>query len=160
MMRGIKEIFITGYPDSIRKTETFTNTTDTAIICHSTGILRPIDIHIDIDEKYRVLNNSLIESFGIHYRALIDFFYLSPKEDDDIMAEHFFKDLDNWKSKRPTINRKEKIERVNKEIVHITNTLGKAKMEWPFTNLLDEIERLIVLFNKSIPNKLLGDRWR
>ena len=39
-----------------------------------------------------IINNALLESFGIHARAVLDFLYSNKPKVDDVIAEDFFSD--------------------------------------------------------------------
>jgi len=70
------------------------------------------------------MNNSLLEAFAIHVRALIGFFYSENPRSDDIVAEDFFENEDVWKNLQPakteTLGTAKK--RADKEIAHLTYT--------------------------------------
>ena len=69
-----------------------------------------------------VINNALLESFGIHVRALIGSFYAENPRDDDVIAEDFFSDPEDWQDTRPPkteILEKAK-KRADKEFAHLT----------------------------------------
>lgn len=47
-----------------------------------------------------ILNNCVVESFALHARNLIDFFYTPPQK-DDVVAAHFFGKPNVWVAVRP-----------------------------------------------------------
>ena len=48
--------------------------------------------HVDFEKK--VIYNSLLESFTVHSRVLLDFLYSSDARRDDVIAEDFFDNND------------------------------------------------------------------
>ena len=106
----------------------------------------------------RVLNqflkNALLESFAIHFRALVDFLYPPANaRSDDMAAEDFFDDQTRWSEMRPTISPilDRGRRRAHKEIAHLTYarlTVTKSEKEWPFGEITTEIRRLMDLFQE------------
>jgi hypothetical protein len=87
------------------------------------------------------LTNALLESFVIHFRALVDFFYppAHPKS-DDVLATHFYEDPAEWESIRPALSNELKRgrERAHKEIAHLTYTRLSVTPEtkpWDFVEI-------------------------
>jgi hypothetical protein len=70
------------------------------------------------------LKNALIESFTVHARVLAQFLYYSPskKFPDDVTAEHYVRDVREWKAARGPLpaDLQEVIDRTGKEIAHLT----------------------------------------
>ncbi len=70
-----------------------------------------------------LLRNALLESFVIHFRALVDFLY-RPKNahPDGMAAEDFLGDKTDWTEARPTISPILDSSRhgAHKEIAHLT----------------------------------------
>lgn len=74
-------------------------------------------------EIRETVNNSLVESFAIHSRNLIDFFYRDKGKSDDIFASYYFDDPDQWTKVRPVEDTKLTgiiRTRANKEVGHLT----------------------------------------
>lgn len=67
------------------------------------------------------LRNALIESFAIHLRNLIDFFYPGQIQADDVVASEFLDDPDEWAtlSAISTTLSSARI-RAHKEVSHLT----------------------------------------
>ena len=111
-----------------------------------------------------VINSALLESFIIHLRVLIDFFYSDSQNKDDIIANDFFSNPDDWIKLRP---QKTKLlvrskKRADKEVAHLTYTrLGITPDEknWYFEDVYKDMQTLVELFLKSISKDLLGSRW-
>src|SRR5262245_48621312 len=78
----------------------YTHTSMTASFSRGTGVIKISQGNVEEDETLRVTNNAFIEAFGIHVRALLDFFY-SKAQDDDVVAAHFFESPGVWENSRP-----------------------------------------------------------
>lgn len=110
------------------------------------------------------INNSLLESFTIHVRALIGFFYSENPRNDDIIAEDFFKNENDWHNIRPIkteILDKAK-RRADKEVAHlIYNRLEVTpeKKHWEFIKIFDDLQALVNIFIENVPIDSLGSNW-
>jgi len=51
------------------------------------------------------LNNALLESFAIHVRTLIHFFFDYGGQRDDVLAIHFFSTPDEWAKVMPPLSK-------------------------------------------------------
>lgn len=103
------------------------------------------------DEQERVVRNAVIESFVIHLRNLIAFLYSVRVQTKDIIAADYFRDPNDWYTKRPPISRELRIarERSHKEIIHLTTEriAGTPPQKgWPIPALVREIKELMRLF--------------
>lgn len=105
--------------------------------------------------------NIKVETFLTHARALLEFFYDKKKYPDDARAFEFVVDRSTWESMRPSKSGEieNAIDRMNKELSHITykrhdSVVPEKKWGELFPIIKDEIEELIRLFNKSLPNEL------
>ena len=101
------------------------------------------------------LANALLESFVIHFRALLDFFYppANPKA-DDVLATDYFADPDEWERVRPPFSEalKRGRARAHKEIAHLTYARQDVTPEtkpWPFVEIANEIQHLMQLFREA-----------
>ena len=107
-------------------------------------------------EAKTVINNCIVESFGIHARNLRDFFFKTSGKEDDILAVDFFDDREEWSK---YINRKRNIlneinRRVGKELVHLTySRIGKTREEkiWKKGEIVKDINKLFKQFLKRVP---------
>jgi hypothetical protein len=111
------------------------------------------------------INNSLLESFAIHVRALIGFFYPENPRSDDILAEDFFENEGTWKSLQPvkteTLSNAKK--RADKEIAHLTYTrldLTPEQKSWEFLKIFDDLQVPIKVFLGNVNKDLLGSKWK
>jgi hypothetical protein len=119
-----------------------------------------------------VTNNARIEAFGVHVRALLDFFYgleeLERKkrkpQKDDVFAEEFFDKPEDWRKTRPSIpvDFVEIREKVNKQIAHITVEglqMDPKTKQWLFGYLKDIIRPMYEKFQEQALKERLGERW-
>jgi hypothetical protein len=99
-----------------------------------------------------------LESFAIHMRNLINFFYPGRGQDDDVIASNFFDSPSGWAPAKISPSLENARERANKEISHITRgrksglALGK---EWPVGDLFREVEALAKQFAAAASPKKL-----
>lgn len=99
----------------------------------------------------RFMTNMRVESFGIHLRNLIDFFYYKSPRSDDIVAANFFSDKTIEAAPLPAISKslKEARVRVNKELGHLTTKRiygYTSKKRWDFPGLMGEVNALLKVF--------------
>ena len=117
------------------------------------------------------LQNALIESFVIHYRALFDFFYIEPRS-DDASAGHYFDSVEDWAAwaehgwaglRPPETELLQKSrKRAGKEIMHLTYTRLDVTPEtkpWRFREITDDLNRVVQTFLDNVPRERLGDHW-
>ena len=115
----------------------------------------------------RAQRNAIVESFALHTRNLIDFFYGDPRRPtkrrgkDDVVAGHFFSDPYRWQRARPRqsslLRRAEK--RADKEIAHLT--YGRLDVEqqekpWPASDIVADLGAVLDAFGETAD--LLPDR--
>lgn len=110
-----------------------------------------------------VVKNALIESFAIHVRNLIAFFYHGRVEADDVMAEHFVDDPERWRRLLPPLseNLKRARERAHKEVAHLTTArIAGAPPEkaWPALELKEEMLIILRLFVENASPARLHQR--
>jgi len=105
-------------------------------------------------EPTPVMRSVLIESFVIHLRNLIDFFYTPRVKEDDVIAADF---CPGW-NETPSNTLKDAKERANKELSHIT--LGRKSgldpsKPWDVGALYQEVHDVATAFaGKASPAKL------
>jgi len=110
------------------------------------------------------LSNACIESFTVHFRAIVDFLYSEKPFDSDVIAEDFFSSPDEWTSRRPELAAQlsSARKRVNKEIAHLTydrqHVVPELK-DWNFKTLYDEISSAVKRFVELVSPTYLGSRW-
>lgn len=97
--------------------------------------------------------NALVESFAIHTRVLLDFFYKPRKYRDDVVAEDY---VQNWSASCPpkTPDLTDATIRVDKEIVHLTYVRlmrsGSGK-DWRFAAITQDLVKVCGAFIALIP---------
>jgi hypothetical protein len=100
--------------------------------------------------------SAFIESFGIHLRNLIDFFYHRGNR-DDVTAWDFIDATNTWDPEMPDTLKKAH-GRVNKELTHLTQArIGGSppRKEWDTVVLIKEIKAIAKKFAaKASHNKL------
>jgi hypothetical protein len=112
--------------------------------------------------KPSLINDALLESYAIHLRNLIDFFYTHIEGDDktkglaipkpeDMIAEDFFDSPDEWRNLRPKITDELKAARIraHREIVHLTYHrigISDKQKQWWFVELHDQIVLIDKIF--------------
>lgn len=111
-----------------------------------------------------VINNALLESFGIHTRALLGFFYADNSRDDDVIADDFFSEPTEWQSIRPPITEilENARKRTDKEIAHLTYRrieISPKEKGWDIILIHSDLEKVIDIFLNSVEPDLLGDLW-
>jgi hypothetical protein len=92
-----------------------------------------------------VLNNSLLESIGVHARILLDFLYSDKQRSDDVSAIDY---CPVWKAKRPTKSPLlEKLDlRVGKEMAHLTYARLQVTPNlkgWAFKEIAEDIDKIM-----------------
>jgi hypothetical protein len=101
------------------------------------------------------LTNALLESFVIHFRALVDFFYPQPNsKPDDVLATHFFSDPAKWEQARPPLTDELKRGRVraHKEIAHLTYArlaVTPDTKPWNFVEIANQMQALMHAFRQA-----------
>lgn len=109
---------------------------------------------LNLENLPRVFRNMQIESFAIHLRNLIIFFYPTPTLfTTDVYAKHFFSDATKWEQICPPasispISRTAK-KRADKEVAHLTTERlagNNPKKEWDILGLVNEITPIIRSF--------------
>lgn len=100
------------------------------------------------------LQYMIVESFAIHLRNLISFFYPHSRRDNDVCAEDFFINISIWHSLRPAESQVLKYakSRADKEVGHLTTLrqFGTPKSKkWDVSVLIDEIMPILSCFCES-----------
>jgi len=111
------------------------------------------------------LLNALLESFVIHFRNLLDFFYPTENaKNDDVLAEDYFDD-GAWNKIRPALSdamAQGKI-RAHKEIAHLTYARLQVTPEsknWKFIDITNELNEIMEVFVSHVPKARLGSKWQ
>ncbi len=98
-----------------------------------------------------VAKYAFIESFALHARALLEFFYDSP-QDDDVAAEHFVSD---WPTTRPALKPvlRDVWTKVGKQIAHLTYkrlSIHQQAKDWAFVQIAQEITDVFRVFTSRV----------
>jgi len=112
-----------------------------------------------------MLHNSVLESFLVHLRNLIDFLYLPKCKKDDVLAEDYFQDPEVWLKLRPLQGNdlKKAKQRTNKLLSHLTYTrlkMAKSETQWDHISLRSEIMSRIAVFLDNVPKDLIIKQLR
>jgi hypothetical protein len=118
-------------------------------------------------EHEAVQGNAILESFAIHLRSLLDFFYIdaSRAKPGDVLAEHYFPQPAEWHNAKPQLAPDEIArmkERVNKEIAHLTyerNRIAGIDWEWPIIQFKTHVIEALTVFLRRVDRSLLSVRW-
>jgi hypothetical protein len=111
-----------------------------------------------------IATNAFLESFAIHSRALVQFFYAKSPQADDVIAEDFFPEAHQWQSLRGAlpdaltpVSR-----RVGKELAHLTyarlDVTPEAK-RWDIRQVWESLSGVIDLFIQNVDREKLGPAW-
>jgi hypothetical protein len=110
---------------------------------------------LDGDDAQTLYCNMVFESFCIHLRNLLNFFYPpNSRKPSDVYAEYYF-EKDNWWKENvvPISDSLEKARfRVNKEVGHLTTERIASMIpekEWDRSQLMGEIVPIVTLFWKN-----------
>lgn len=121
-------------------------------------MFRWVGENLPIDKGF--LLSALLESFAIHLRNLIVFFYTGPSNarDDDLVAADFFDSPSSWNPGTMPRSLNDARERANKEVSHITYKRKDAidpTKPWPVTALLKEVQAVAEKFATEASSKKL-----
>lgn len=101
--------------------------------------------------------NVFLESFVIHLRNILNFFYTPTKNrvKDDILAEDFLKDIKKFKKGiTPFFLLSYTKTRIDKQLAHLTyhrSRYNKRTKPWQFGKLYSQLYQTIVAFYESLP---------
>ena len=95
-------------------------------------------------------SNSLVESFALHARNVVDFFFTEPVG-DDVVARHFFRDETAWAGIRTAIpaTLATAKKRANKEVSHLTYSrlaVSPNDKPWPVEEIVREVDTVLRIF--------------
>lgn len=108
-----------------------------------------------------VVQNALLESFGIHNRNLIDFLWLDrPMKDTDAIARDW---VEGWEAPEMSERLGKVKDRVGKEMVHLSyNRLDVSDDEkgWTVLGIGPEVIGAFAKFTTEVSDDLVPDGWR
>ncbi len=111
------------------------------------------------------VRNALLESFTIHARGLLQFFFPNQPRPDDAAAVDFLPAAAAWETARgdmPPILA-DLAARVGKEVAHLT--YGRLRVTpdtkpWHFLAVVDALSVVAQTFRSMVPERLLGSHWK
>jgi hypothetical protein len=109
-------------------------------------------------------SNAFLESFTIHSRALVQFFFAATPKTDDVIAEDYFQNTETWRSLRGSLPAalNPVNARVGKEIAHLTYARLSVTPEekgWNITEIWRSRNGLVAMFVKNSDPGSLGPSW-
>lgn len=124
-----------------------------------------LKIASDDPDLKKAVNYAMIESFVIHSRNLMDFFYRDSGDKDDVYASLYFEDMSRWAVIRPVdeTGLLDKIrKRANKEVTHLTFArLDIKESEKGWDKIAEQyfslISRTLELFIRNASPKYLAN---
>jgi len=124
------------------------------------------DVGKEDKEAKTVIGNALVESFAIHVRGLLDFFYKDEPTKKDVLAVDYFPDVVTWHLHRPEVSSKviTRIkDRVDTEVAHLTserlNVTDEMKA-WDRREMKKIVMDAAHAFQDHVDQKNLSDWWR
>lgn len=112
-------------------------------------------------EDDAVVQNALLESFGIHNRNLIDFLWLDrPMKATDAVARDW---IGGWTAPKMSERLAGVKNRVGKEMVHLSyNRLDvpEDEMGWTVLGIGPEVIGAFAKFATEVPDNLVPEGWR
>lgn len=108
------------------------------------------------------VHNALLESFLIHVRIMLEFLYAQKPWPDDVIAEDFFDDPNEWVQARPKKSDllKDAHKRAGKQLAHLSYTrlaITPEKKAWRFMKIAKQVDQVFKKFLKIVPaNRLDG----
>lgn len=102
-------------------------------------------------------HNALVESFAVHTRNLIDFFWRDSKDSDDVVAGDFFTEPEHWITNRPQISSllQQAKKQAHKQVAHLTYTridIDLQDKQWHFIEIATELDGVFKLFLSKAPS--------
>ncbi len=117
---------------------------------------------------FGVVHNALVESFALHARNMVDFFYNDMPRPDDAVASQFFSSPHTWQTVRPSLTAEleNAKTRANKEISHLTYSrllVAPTDKPWPVDNIVRDIDAALTKFCETadlLPERVKLLRYR
>jgi len=130
-------------------------------IAYEMKILFAIELELGKSNEEGVNHNALLESFAVHSRILIHFFWSEKPRKDDMVATQFVKNVEEWKKIRP--KKTELLEEVEfkakKQVAYLTFKRLDYDFEnkgWYYEANHNELYMCSILFLKNIDTDLIG----
>lgn len=110
------------------------------------------------------VNNAALESFTVHARVLLEFFFGDKPRPDDVVADDFLGGQGKWSELRgdlPTILADLR-DRVGTEVAHLTYARLVVTPEtkgWRFVEIAQAFEGVVGRFLRAVPAERLAPTW-
>ncbi len=107
-----------------------------------------------------IIKNALIESFTIHLRGMTDFLYRQRRQPDDVLADNYVRDVEEWRARRGEMPEglRVAVQRTGKEIAHLTTKRyadGAAEKHWSPQELTKAVVAPLKRFVAAVPPERL-----
>ena len=134
------------------------------LLTWSAGILASLASHIDKGQLPRAIRNSILESFALHARNLIDFLYTPAKYPTDVALENFV-DAGPIACFLPAISSllEEARTKANKQAAHLTTDrieYERAGKEWRYLEIANQILKAFASIAPHIPSGKISHSLR
>lgn len=111
------------------------------------------------------VSNALLESFAVHARSLIDFFFRQqPQFPDDALArDYFYEDRGAWPLPPLTPHLARVKPRVNKEIAHLTYgrmLVSEEARQWQFEKIANDLAAVLGNFVRAVSDHRVGSDFK
>jgi hypothetical protein len=109
------------------------------------------------------LRNALLESFTIHARSLLDVFFPSGAEENDVLAEQYFDDPMTWKMARGRKPDFDVRANVGTQIAHLSYErlgIGPEAKNWPVSQIHADLMRVVRAFEETAARERLSSTWQ
>lgn len=120
------------------------------MLCHTLDMLLNRNDSTAAPDYDEVIQNALLESFLIHARNLLFFFYTDSSNDKDMTAWDFFDDRSSWRDSRPSEPESVRKMDINRRVAHPSwDRVTKPKLEWDL-QIAQELAVAIGAFSKLV----------
>ncbi len=111
------------------------------------------------------LNNALLESFVIHARNLLHFFFPEQPYATDVLAQHYFPTPAEWVGIRGDMPEvlADVRSRANKEMAHLTYDrllVDDKSKHWQYLDILAALKEIMARLVQNVPPDLLHQDWQ
>ncbi|MDP3785374.1 MAG: hypothetical protein Q8R12_04955 [bacterium] len=102
--------------------------------------------------------NLLVESLAIHVRILVDFFYFSRKNKNDIIAQDLLPEGKDWETIKPPLTQtlEDAKEKAHKQLAHLSlwrlKLVKDGKKGWNHAKIKEDMENVIKKFEEARKN--------
>ena len=119
--------------------------------------------HAPVDRQF--VENIIVETYLLHGRNLLEFFYYDDQQQDKATANEFLEKGKDWKKLRPPLTESLKIlqRRVNRETTHLTykRIVGKPESKfWNFHVLYMDLMMVFCIFAENVAEEYADEKFR